>query len=192
MKEILGLIAAALFLIGTYPYYRDIFRGITKPHLYTYIVWAIVTLLAFFGQITSGGGPGAWRTGVAGVITVGTLMLAFKYKTKDVTRFDLLCLAGAIISIIPWLLTNDPTLSVVLATVIDVLAFFPTIRKTYNDPTTETLSSWTLNFFSHGLSILALSTYAVVTYIYPAALLVMNAGMIFVIVSRRKNKKRIS
>ena len=186
MKEIFGAVAVLLAIVQAVPYVRDIFRGKTKPHLYTYLIWSIVTALAFFGQLVSGGGPGAWTTGVMAVITIGVLGLCFKYGTEDKTTLDKVFLIGALVAIVPWWLTKDPMYSVVLATGIDVLAFFPTIRKTYNDPTSETLISYVSNLFRHPISILALTTYSITTVIYPAALFVVNGVLVAVMVFRRK------
>ena len=185
MKELLGLAAASLAILQSLPYIRDIFRGKTKPHLYTYLIWSIVTALAFFGQLSAGGGAGAWTTGVMAILTIFVLLLCFKYGTEDITFLDAVFLVGALVAIIPWWITNDPMYSVILATAIDVLAFFPTIRKTYNDPSSETLISYISNLIRHPLSILALSVYSVTTVVYPAALFVMNAILVLVIVFRR-------
>ena len=186
VKELLGLTAALMAISQAIPYFWDIFRYRTKPHLYTYLIWSIVTALAFLGQFAAGGGPGSWTTGVMAIITIGVLLLCFKYGTGDITKFDAICLILAVGAIIPWWLTNDPMLSVVLATGIDVLAFFPTIRKTYFDPTSETLVSYISNLIRHPLSIAALSVYSVTTVIYPTALFVMNVILVYVIVSQRR------
>ena len=90
------------------------------------------------------------------------------------------------LAIVPWWLTNDPMLSVVFATFIDVCAFFPTIRKTYNDPSSEILLAWWPNLIRHPIAILALTSYSITTVIYPAVLLLMNIVVVYVIVSRRK------
>ena len=107
-----------------------------------------------------------------------------------ITTFDALCLVGAFLTVVPWLLTHDPTLFVVFATIIDVSAFFPTIRKTYRQPYTETLSAWAINLLRHGMAILALASYSLATYVYPAALLVMNAVVVAVILSQRRKNQR--
>ncbi|HEY4526806.1 MAG TPA: hypothetical protein VJK53_03090 [Candidatus Paceibacterota bacterium] len=185
MKELLGLIAVALAILQSIPYIRDIFRGKTKPHMYTYLIWSIVTAIAFAGQVVAGGGPGAWTTGVMAALTIGILTLCFKYGTGDITKLDVVFLVGALAAIVPWLILEDPMYSVILATIIDVLAFFPTIRKTFNNPTSETLISYISNLIRHPLSILALSTYTVTTVVYPAALFLMNVILVLVIISRR-------
>lgn len=187
VKEILGGIAATLAIAQSVPYIIDIFRGTTRPHLYTYLIWSIVTTIAFFGQVAGGGGPGAWTTGAMAALTIFVLLLCFKHGTEDVTTFDLVCLIAALFAIVPWWLTKDPMYSVVLATAIDVLAFFPTIRKSYNDPSSETLISYVSNLLRHPLSILALSVYSVTTVVYPAALFAMNIILVSVIVTRRRS-----
>ena len=188
MKEILGALAVLLAVVQAVPYIRDILRGKTRPHLYTYLIWSIVTAIAFFGQVVAGGGPGAWTTGVMAVLTIVVLCLCFKYGTDDITLLDGIFLIGAAVAIVPWWLTNDPLYSVVLATIIDVLAFFPTIRKTFRDPGSETLISFVLNLVRHPLSIVALTTLSVTTVIYPASLFVMNGLLVAVILLRRKRK----
>jgi hypothetical protein len=186
MKEILGLIAVIMAVIGVVPYVLDIIRGKTKPHLYTYLVWTIVASIIFAGQVVAGAGPGAWTTAVL-VLMAGTcLVLSFKYGTEDVTTLDKFFLAGALVSMIPWVLTKDPVISVLLATTIDILATLPTIRKTYNNPWTETLFSWAFSVPRQFLVIAAISVYSVTTLAYPIGILIANSVVVGIIVLRRR------
>jgi hypothetical protein len=186
VKEFLGLIAVGLAFLSFYPYIRDIFKRKTSPHLFTYIIWSIVTTLAFFGQVATGAGPAAWTTGVVAVLTILVLLLSFKFGTQDIRTIDFIFLIAALFAIVPWWLTHDPTLSVIIATFVDVCAFFPTIRKTYNDPSSETLSSYVLNILRHAAALSALASPALGAYIYPLVLLVMNTALVAVIFAGRK------
>ena len=188
MKELIGFITVALTFIALYPYIVDIFRNKTKPHIFTWVIWAIVTILAFFGQWQKGGGPGSWTTGVTGILTIFIALISIKKGSKDITKSDVVMFIGALLGIIPWLLTKDPTLSVVILTIIDVVAFIPTIRKTMKDPQSETFISYVLHAIRHSLSIFALANYNLATYIYPTALALMNIIIIFTIL-KSKNKK---
>ncbi len=187
MKEFIGLAAVLLSIVGHLPYITDTIKGKTQPHVFTWVIWAIVTILAFFGQWAKGGGAGSWTTGVTGLITVLIALLALKNGSKDITRSDRLFLAGALIAIIPWYLTDDPTLSIVIITLIDVLAFIPTVRKTIGNPSSETLFTYALNIPRHGLALIALENYNLATYLYPAALFFMNILMVSIII-RPKNR----
>lgn len=182
MKETIGLIAVFLSIIGHLPYITDILKGKTKPHIFTWIVWAVVTIIAFVGQWQKGGGAGAWTTAVTGLITILIAILAIRNGSKEITKADKISFTIALLSIIPWYFTKDPTISIIIITLIDVFAFFPTVRKTIHDPTSETLFTYALNIFRHGLSVLALANYNLATYLYPVALLLMNAVMTGIIV----------
>ena len=192
IKIILGVIAATLAFFSSFIYIRDIFRGNSKPHTYTWLIWAIVTWVAFGGQWVSGGGPGSWATGASAVLTTFTLFLSLKggYGTKDVTGFDKICLVMALISILPWLLVDSVLWSVILASFIDVVGFFPTMRKTWNAPRSESLESMWVDFVKHSLSIASLRSYSLVNWLYPAAVLLTKVAIISEIVYLRKFKRK--
>ncbi|MEK7575401.1 MAG: hypothetical protein AAB511_04205 [Patescibacteria group bacterium] len=192
LKIVLGAVAAILALFSSFLYIRDILRGNTKPHTYTWLIWSIVTTIAFLGQWVSGGGPGSWATGVAAVVTIGTFFLSLKdkYGTKDITSFDKVCLALAIISILPWILTKSVLWSVILATVIDLIAFFPTMRKTWHAPQSESLGSMYVDAVKHGLSTFSMGSYSLVTLIYPLSVLLTKFVIIGEILFLRKIRKQ--
>lgn len=191
LKIILGIVAALLALFSSYLYIRDIFRGNTKPHTYTWLIWSIVTTIAFFGQLVSGGGPGSWATGVAAVVTIFTLILSLKggYGTKDITKFDKICLGLALLAILPWLLAKSVLWSVILATAIDLIAFFPTMRKTWHAPHSESLGSMYADAVKHSLSIYSMSSYSLVNVIFPASVLITKFIIIGEIIFLRKFKR---
>lgn len=190
-KVIFGIIAAVLALISSIIYIKDIFRGNTKPHTYTWLIWSIVTTIAFFGQLVSGGGPGSWATGVSAVVTIFTLLLSLKgnYGTKDITNFDKVCLILALVSILPWLLAKSVLWSVILATLIDLIAFFPTMRKTWNAPHSESLGSMYVDAIKHSLSMFSMGRYSLLNLIYPASVLLTKFVIIGEIEFLRRFKK---
>lgn len=192
LKIILGGVAALLAFYSSYLYIRDIFRGNTKPHTYTWLIWTIVTWIAFLGQVVSGGGPGSWATGASALVTTGTLLLSLKggYGTKDVTGFDKLCLVFALFAILPWLLVDSVLWSVILASFIDVVGFFPTMRKTWYAPKSESFGSMLVDTAKHTLSIVSLGSYSLVNWLYPAAVLLTKFVIVSEIIFLREIKKR--
>lgn len=57
-------------------------------------------------------------------------LFSLRYGFKDITKRDIYFLVIALVGLIPWALTNNPTLSVITAVSIDVVAFILTLRKT--------------------------------------------------------------
>ncbi len=190
MKEIIGVVTVILTIIGHAPYIIDTYQKKTKPHIFTWMIWSFVVSLAFLGQWVKGAGAGSWSTGVTGVLVIIITLLALRNKKKDITLLDKVFFGAALIAVIPWYLTKDPTLSVIIATVIDACAFLPTIRKTLKDPKSETLATYALNILRHGLSLLALNSYNLATVLYPTYLLCMNSIVTFIIVDGKKRIRR--
>lgn len=188
-KIILGFVAALMATSSAYLYTRDIFRGNTKPHIYTWLIWAILTIIGFLGQLHGGGGPGSWATGVTSIFTLFILALSFRYGTPDITHFDKICLVLALLSMIPWLLTQNAVLSVVLATLTDIVGFLPTMRKTWHAPKSESLGSMYADTLKHGLSLVSLQNYSLLTWFYPAGVLFAKVVIITEILYRKSQLK---
>lgn len=185
-KLILALISIAMTLVGYFFYFRDIFAGKTKPHAYSWLVWALLTAIAFAGQLHDNGGAGAWVTGVTAAISFLIFFLAINRGEKNVTRSDKINLAAALLAIVLWLLIGDPLFSVILITIIDFLGFLPTIRKSWHKPHEETLIHYVLAGLKFVLAIMALETYTITTWLYPASLVAANLFFVIMLITRRK------
>lgn len=185
-KAILGTLAIVIAVISYVPYFRDIFTGRTKPHAFTWLVWAILNGVAFAGQIHDKGGAGAWAMGFTTLATFSIFLLALFKGEKDIRRFDWICLIAAVLSLLPWLITNDPLISVVLITIIDVFGFMPTVRKSLRKPHQETLSTYALSTLKYGLIVAALHNYTLVTVLFPLSIGILNGLFVVLLLVRRR------
>ena len=169
-KAALSAAAIALTVVAFYPYLRGILRGTTKPHVFSWVIWGITTIVVFLAQLDARGGVGAWPIGVSGGITALIAALAYlKRADVGITRTDRLFFAAALSSLPLWYATSDPVWAVVVLTTVDLLGFGPTVRKVYADPRSESLPFFGLFAIRNGLAILALETYTVATVLFPAA-----------------------
>lgn len=187
IKSVLGIIATILVFLGYIPYIKDILANKTKPHLYSWFLWSLVTLIAFALQLSGMAGTGSLVTLAAGIMCIIVLILGFKQKNKiQITMADTLFLILAIISIGLWLIAKQPTLSAILITLVDLLGFAPTIRKSWNKPYTENLPFYYMNTFRFLLAVISLQNYSVVTTLYPATWLTANGLFAVLLIFRRK------
>ncbi|HEY4516944.1 MAG TPA: hypothetical protein VJG64_03265 [Candidatus Paceibacterota bacterium] len=185
-KIILGLIASIVGIIGYIPYYLDILRGTTKPHPFTWIGFALILGIAFLAQLSAGGGPGAWVNGVSVIGVLGIAILAFSKGERDITVFDWICFAGALVGILLWRLTNDPLSAVIIITIVDLIAFAPTWRKTYRKPHEETTSLYVLGELKYLISLFALASFNLTTALFPISIIITNALFIVILLLRRR------
>jgi hypothetical protein len=180
-----GLLAVVVGIIGYIPYYRDIFRGTTKPHPFTWIGFGLLNGITFIAQIVTGAGPGAWVSALTTFATIGIAALAFRNGEKRITRFDWICLVGALLGIALWRLTSDPLGAVLVVTAADLLSFAPTFRKAYLRPHEETTSVYAVGVLKYGISLAALTTVNLTTTIFPVSICVTSAAMVILILVRR-------
>ncbi len=143
-----------------------------------YIIFAL--------QLSEGGGVGSWTTFAVGTMGFVIFILSLQRPKKDITRSDTVLLITSFVSIGLWLLLDNPIASATLLIAIGAAAYIPTIRKTYLQPDSETLSTYTINTFRHGLSAFALESYNFVTLINPVIWVVINAIVVGIIVARKK------
>ncbi len=194
MKESLAIIAAVLAFVGNISYLKDILKGRVEPHPYTWLVWSIVSLTTFIGGLVKGAGIGALPTGVAEgftiIIFLFSLKSLFKGKAGHIRKIDNYFLAVCLLGLIPWALTKDPTISVIIVVLIDLVAFIPTLRKTWAHPETEKPLLYEMNVARHVLTLFSLQTYNIATTIHSLAMIVTNTLMTgFIIRPRRVIKK---
>ena len=185
-QDVIGVVAALIGIYAFFPYLRDIFRGKTHPHIFTWTVWTLLMLIGFTAQITEGAGPGAWATGAFGLLNLSVVILALKYGEKSITRSDWIMLSLSLLAIPLWILTKSPLWSVILISVIDVIAFLPTFRKSWTKPHEETLETYLLVSLSVLLSFAALHAVTLTTVLYPATLLGVNLVFVTLALIRRK------
>lgn len=186
MKEALGILAGVLVIAGYVPYIRDILRGKTHPHLYSWSLWGLLTVVIFGIQITHHAGFGGLVTVAAGVMCLVVLALGLKNGTKDITLSDNVVLVLTILCMFLWLGAKQPLTAILLACATDLLAFMPTVRKSWNKPFSETLSLYQLNTFRFGIAIIALDQYTFINIVWPAMWAVANGLFAVMLVTRRK------
>jgi len=186
-KSIIGLIATFLVFVGYIPYFRDIIKGKTKPHVYSWLVWILVTSIVFGLQISNSAGVAAYATLASGLMCLLVLILGGIYKAKaKITKSDQWCLVAAVLSLILWLVAKQPIASTILITTVNFLALLPTFRKTWEEPFTETLFLYCFNAFRYILIFAAIQNYTIVTSLYIVSCFLTTVSFVSIILWRRK------
>lgn len=106
---------------------------------------------------------------------------------KNWTKADWFFLGAAFSAIPVWLLTADPTLSVVIVTLIELAGLGPTMRKTLRDPWSESLLYFALCVLKYLLVVLALEKWTVAVAFYPAVNLAASIWICTLMAVRRRS-----
>lgn len=188
MKETLAIIGAVIAVIGNVPYLLDVIKKRVEPHPYTWLVWTIVSGVTFFGQVAKGAGIGALPTAAAEIFTVIIFLFSLQYGFKNIVKTDTYFLIIALLGLIPWAVTKDPTISVIIVVIIDLIAFVPTIRKTWIKPKSETPVLFSMNVVRHILTLFSLQAYNIATTLHSIVMIVINSIMTGIIVLKKTKK----
>lgn len=187
MKEILGTVAVILTFLAYVPYYRDVLSGKTHPHIYSWSLWGLLTALVVALQLKGGAGLSAVAvTAAAGLMCVGIVVLSLKHGKKYITVSDTVVAILSLIAIGFWVFANQPNISMLLVIVADILAFIPTVRKSWHSPHTETLSLYVTNTVRFSLAFLALREYTFLSASWIVVWVIANFLFSVILVVRRK------
>jgi hypothetical protein len=182
----IGLIAVFIGLISGGLYILSVLRKESKPHLFTWIIWGLISAIAYVAQLHDHAGPGSWAMGLTALSCAATMALCFKYGEKNITRSDWIALIASLSAIIPWIMTDDPLYSVILVSIIDIVAFYPTFRKSWHKPHEENLLSYNIASLKLVLSLFALDNFTVTTSLYAITIVAANTVFAMMCYTRRK------
>ena len=187
---IFGLVGVILEFVANIPYFRDIFRGTTKPHVFTWTGFGLINAIVASAQYISGGGAGVYVTATVSLVCFAIGILAIFKGEKEITKSDWGCFIGSISAIGLWVLTSNALAAVVIVTIADTLAFIPTIRKAYHKPNEETAMTFAISTIRNIFSLLALQSFTLVNWLYPATLLLSDGGFTVMLLLRRIRLER--
>ncbi len=191
IRQLCAALAVALTFYAFVPYIRDIVRGRTRPHVFSWMIWGVTTFIVLFAQWCAGGGPGAWVIGLSGAITLLIAALAWIHRGDlKITRIDWMFFIGALSSLPLWHVTDDPLWAVVVLTVVDLLGFGPTVRKVIDCPHAESPGFFALFLARNILVVLSLETLSLTTALFPVAVGAGCALVVVLIAVRRRIFRR--
>lgn len=186
-KMLFGLLTIAIGIVSYSFYFRDILKGKTKPDPFSWLIWGILATVTFFAQAARGGGPGTWATALTGIACFLIALTTYAHHDGHIKMIDQLSLAGACAGLVLWYFTNNPLWAVVIAVAVGAIGFIPTFQKAFYKPQEETVLTYFLNTLKFAFAIMALQSFDLVTWLYPAALVVMNASLSTTLFLRRKS-----
>lgn len=186
--ETLGIIAGILGVVGFIPYIISILRGKTRPNQATWFIWTLVGGLLAFSYLFEGDKNTIWLPLGYFLGPLVVALLSFRYGYSTWTRLDKICIIAALISLLPWLLANNATGTLLINVLIDSMGAIPTIVKAYREPETEDFTAWLIFLIANTIEVLAITDWNM-TVAYPIYLFLI-AGIIIAFILKDKIKRK--
>jgi len=188
-KELYGVISLIFSAVAYAPYIWSLLRRQIKPHLFSWIVWSLISLIAYLAQAQGAAGPGAWAVGFSTVCCVFVALCSIKLGERHVTRSDWVCFIGALLAIPLWRLAGDPLLALLMVLVIDSFAYAMTYRKSWRSPYSENVVVYLVDTVKYVFAIMANDHYSLTTMLFPLYIILVEGGLAALILYRRREVK---
>jgi hypothetical protein len=186
-KIFLGYLAVIIEIISYIIYFIGIWRGKTKPHAFTWLVWGVLNVVAFIAVLMSGGEAGSWVLGVNALACFIISAIGFWQKVVQYDLYDWLAAVGAFIGIFLWWLTKNPFYAVILVALSDAIGSIPIFRKAYRAPFEENITAFAVGMVYYPIAIFALASLTLTTWLYPAVVFLLDGSLVILVFSRRKH-----
>lgn len=180
-----AIAAVALATARYATYFYTMYKGETKPHAFSWLLWGVVTGIGTLAQFELGAGPAAWALAFVSITCLMISGLAFFVGERNYARSDWVALIVAAFAIPLWKITDNPTLAIALVVGIDALTYYPTFRKSFNNPQTEPPISFFIAGSRYFLMMFAVPDPTWATLMYPFFLMATDWAFAFFIVIRR-------
>ncbi|HVO86192.1 MAG TPA: hypothetical protein VMT23_00470 [Candidatus Binatia bacterium] len=191
MEKVAALISALLALSAAPPYIIDTLNRKTKPQRATWLIFSVLSTIAFVSQLKLGASWSLVFLGLDALASMVVLGLSIPLGVGGHTQLDKVVLAIAGIGTVISVVTDRPIIALLGVIAADICGFVPTIKKAYLDPGSETTISWLL-FGGAGLfGALAVGSLEAKLLIYPLYIALVSFSIPLVqLISPKGNKAR--
>ena len=166
-REILSTFAILLTLYSFYPYIRSIQKGETKPHYFSWLIWALTTTLSAFTELADHGGVGAYSVLLSGLLCFYVVYLSYQQeRAYTISKIDWSVLLFALSSLVVWYVTSNPLWAAIILTTVDAFGFIPTFKKAYYYPWEENIPFYIIITVRNFFAIFAMENYSFTTMIF--------------------------
>ena len=176
--QLAGYLSGIAILLSFFPYVRDIFLDKTKPERASWLIWTVLGLISFFSQWAKGATWSLTMTGAQAVGDAFVFFLALRYGLGGLEKRDVAGMIGAAIGLGLWGLTGEVAVALFIVIFIDAIGAALTVSKTYEHPSTETVSSWALTFVAGLLACVAVGRLDFVLLAFPFYICLASASVL--------------
>jgi len=172
-------------------YFRSIIKWESKPHVISWFIWGLISFVIFSIQIYDNAWLWAFNIWFVAFLCFLIAFISLKKWSTKINKADYISLIFWIFSIILWIFSNDPFLSVILLILVDVFWFIPTILKSIKKPFEETENAYFLAWLWYLMSIFAMTNISFLTVWFVIVSCFLNLFLASIIFFRKKALKPV-
>jgi hypothetical protein len=192
-KNAMGGLAVVIMFVAYGVQLWKTYDGKCEPHPLAWAGFGFLTGVGYLVQAQKGAAAGGWVMGVTALFCFAVaLMSQYKkrWRISDFDNWDWTALIAGVGLFILYLISRNlswgPLASSVLATSADLVLYLPIFIRSAALPEKESATAYALNSLKFVPSLFAMSHYSVETWLYPSALVIINACVVLFLLVRRQ------
>jgi hypothetical protein len=186
LKNIIALLAGLISVVSCIPYIIDIAKDKTHPNLVSWGTWLLVSIINTAAAISTGAFHTSILSGAIVLTDAAIVVMGIRRGVKSYTKFDIICQVLAILGVILWLATGNPSLAVLLSLTVILIAALPTWRHAWRLPYEETWQGFGMAIAASTLTLASVEKINFIALAYPISTFVNCSVIVFIILTRRK------
>jgi hypothetical protein len=132
-----------------------------------------------------------WLTAGQTLAVLTILLLSIKYGVGGLTSRDIKALIAASIGLIIWYITKEAAWALLIVIAIDSVGTLLTAIKSYENPESETLSTWIISGTSGIFGALAVGALYPILLAYPLYIVIANYTIVLTLLLGKRKLKKI-
>ncbi len=183
-----ALFGFAIQMAAAVIYCRSIVLAPVTPNRVSWLLWAVIPLVATFIALRDGAGWAALPVFAAGLAPTIVLLFAIGRKsgTWHFTPFSILCLVISLIALVIEFFGYG-IVAVIAVLIAELAASLPTIHKAWRHPETESALTYFFSMTSAATALIALETWAFVQAAFPALVVTLMLIIALTILLRKRS-----
>lgn len=171
IHQLFGIIAVVLNIINAGVYLYAAIRGNVRYERGAMIIWSVISVITFLSYRAEGANGSLLLAGSSAVLSIIFVFLSIKYGYGWVKRRDYIALALALLAMVLWYLSDDPTIALVLSLIADFMGLSLVFFKAKEAPDTESILAWSIFGLASIFAFLAIEEHSFEITIYPIYLI---------------------
>jgi len=172
-------LSAMLSCMAYFPYIKDTLAGTTQPQRASWLIWSVLSSIAFASQLAEGAAQSLIFAGIQCSGTVVIFLLSIRRGAGDlITGRDGWVLLASAVGLGLWYITDSATYALVTTIAVSLLGGTVTISKAYRDPDSETPSCWLLGLAASVLAAMSVGGLDWVLLAYPLYLIALKGSIV--------------
>jgi len=186
MLAIFGILSGLLSIISNIPYVIDIYKRKTQPHRVTWGIFFLLNIIYLANHISAGATNSLWLIVGFTVSTFIIFILSLKRGVGGSEKLDIFVLISALVGVVLWQITDNPTISIFANALSGIFAAIPTLKKAYIKPESETKIKWFIGIFAGIFAAISVGRLELPLLVLPLLTIIIQGSMFLILTTRGK------